>query len=198
MSTRPPRNLRFDLAALNTKLDRLKRKRRNQIVAYILGILGLGLLVFLIDLRSITSDSVSTYQLGGLLGLMGLIFFVAVVSISKRASNKPGAVEIALDEIGFELVYGDGTRVSTEWGDPLLSFDLVDTSRVNPSKLRVDTAFSIIVRGVQSLLPADAYRALLVEVHRQGLSDGLSSGSRLWYASDAIPEFHHIGPQSAR
>jgi hypothetical protein len=188
----------FELGSVSGKLTKYTSRRRHVGIGAVIFLAAFALFFVALDATAIADRNLSAFQILDLaiaiVGVSTIIGMVIPSVIKLRAS----AIRLRVDELGFELDYPDGKSVRTLWSDPKLSFELIDCSDVNPTKLLAGVPHFISVRGVRSLLTKDAFQAMVDGVAKHGLVDSVTRGSRWIYSGDANPLVHHIHAHTAR
>jgi hypothetical protein len=183
----------FDLRAASARLSPYTSRRRRVLVIGMLFLVAFGSFFSVIDASAIATRSLSTVGAIGLAAILGTVIGGICLSIPTIIKLKAGATVLTVGRLGFELDYPDGSRSTTEWSDPGVSFELFDSSRVAPSKLLTQgMPYSISVGGVHSLLTAEAFAEMMSAVRRHCLEDSPSLGSRWVYTAQGNPVIHHI------
>jgi len=191
----------FDLTQVNLKLDALKTRGMRIQVSALTAVVAAEFALVAIWFRPLLSNALSLYQTVSLLMIAGFgVWLLLFVTLPYHRRTKRGATLLRVNDHGFWLTYPDGNNYHALWLDPLLTFDLIDASDVNPSKLLSGTPYSIAAEDIRSLLPQSAYEELTRQVRAHDLAVSTSRGSPWIYASDANPLIHHIGSslQSSR
>jgi hypothetical protein len=184
----------FDLSEASANLWPFTLHKRRALIGAVGGLVAFALFFILLDAHAIASRSLAGFQAIDLLIVLGGVIAILVCTgvVTAILRLKKGALLLRVDNLGFDLVYPNGATIRTLWGDPSLSFDLLDLSDINPTKLGTGPPYSIMVRGVQSLLTSDAFTTLVGQARRHGLHEAITRGSRWIYSSDANPLIHRI------
>ncbi len=127
-------------------------------------------------------STITVLVVGGIAGLLYLL---------RRRIQ--GAVYLRVDDVGFELVYPNGRLDARAWSDPSLSFELIDFTNLDPSRLPTsDFPYSIRIRGVQSLLTEEAYQAMMANILLHKLQDSADRGKGWIYPAGSTPIVHKV------
>src|SRR5271157_4863412 len=140
----------FELKGLNAELFRFQTHKRRVLLGTVIFLSALGMLFAAVDWSAIATGTLSLVQLFGLLIVLGVSVGGIAASVSSILRIRKGASYLTISNLGLELSYPDGEGVRILWSDPRLSFELIDCSEVNPSKLLSGNPYSISVRGVRS------------------------------------------------
>ena len=168
----------YDLSALNRNQQRAKR-------GYAAGAIGLIVLciavvvVFMVsDLPSVLNHSITTPQLIiFIVAVPWLAIIVGMLALGLRWRRR-GAEGLRVDGRGLELRFQNRGPINLSWSDTSLRFALEDYSDVPPGALSVDARFFILVSGLSSPLSAEAFQAIMAQVHAHNLPDEIHPTNR--------------------
>jgi hypothetical protein len=186
----------YDLEGPRSQLEPFLRSRRRLFLSGFVFSVALSGFIILVSIRPIEAHALPVQLEFGLVFFVSVLLFGAALLLPTQVGLKSGAVRLNLDDLGFTLVYPDRAHARVDWGDNNLSFDLIDMRNVAPTVLRVGTPYSIRVRGVRSLLTAEAYQAISSEVHTRRLSERNTVGSAFLYASIRAPIEIHVSQRT--
>ena len=155
--------------------------------------IALGLVALALAWTHIIRGTLSSYQTLDLgifcffiaLGVLGLAWFVP--------REVRGAILLRLNDEGFELAYPSGRHFTKRWNDADLSFDLFDFTAAKSLHLAVpEFPHSIRVKGVESLLTAEAFSALREKLSHHQLLDSQARGRRWTQPSDSSQVIYRV------
>jgi MFS superfamily sulfate permease-like transporter len=167
-------------------------------VAALLAVVGV-MLVVTTRWGALFNGSLSFYQTFDALVLLVIVVGGLVGSYWLVAIQWPSATVLRIDDIGFELTYRRGRRISKSWLDPRLEFELIDFSGVNPSALSVpEFPHSVRLGWAESLLTREAFDAMTGQIHGRQLVEVAAKGSTWRYPAEASPMVYHISSIASR
>jgi hypothetical protein len=183
----------FDLRAESAALRPFTTRSRWVSVGGVTFLLTLGAVAIGANAHDLSTRTFPFYETAGFVVIMVVVVGVIGLTVPTLFHLRSGAVRLKIDGQGFDLEYGNGRIVRQPWDDPKLSFQLFDCREVNPSALRTPgLPFSIIMRGITTVLSNEAYSALINQVALRGLSDSPTRGSQWLYSAEDSPVIHRI------
>jgi hypothetical protein len=160
-----------------------------------------GFLAFFlsVSIRPLESNTLPLPVLLGLFLLLSALCFGIYYLFPTRAFLRRGAEQLEVDSTGFTLLYSDGHTDRVNWDSNLLSFDLIDLSTVESQRRLTENPYSLRVRGVRTILTAEAYVSLRHEASSRNLILSEGPGSRGVRDASANPRFTRVrGPVSKK
>lgn len=187
----------FDLTAASAKLWPFTRRSLMVEVGVTILLIVMGLVVLAGSWSRLAADSLTMYQAFDL-SVIAVIVIGGSLGLLRLASRRVrGAVTLKVDYSGFELIYPSGRRTVCSWRSPRLVFDLADFSDANPTSLPTfDFPYSIVIRGVQSLLTPEAFIAMKAQVTEHRVVESAQRGGTWRFPSDANPMIYRVRGQA--
>jgi hypothetical protein len=156
-------------------------------------LLLLGALAVGANAHNLATRTFPVYETAGLIIILIVVVGCIALTIPSLYRLKPGAIRLMIDDLGFDLVYEDGKVVRENWSDPTINFQLYDFSETSPGALRTPgLPYSIVVRGVTTVLSNDAYSAIVAHSELHSLVDSTAFGSRWIYPTGNSPTIHRM------
>jgi hypothetical protein len=173
----------FDLRGLNAALDRSKRRYAIISTTFIAILSGFGLVLLVAGWLKVASGSGYPVEVIALLG-GGLWSCLLVVMVACGLRwTRPGAESVSTDSKQIELRYRKRPPSLIVWGDPNLRFELRDYSSTPAGSRSVDVRYTLLLKGRQTALSEESYRAILEQIRTHGLLDAV--GSAPWWSPDS-------------
>lgn len=182
----------YDLSAPQLRLEPILKSRRRFAAGMV--VVTSALIAFLVgvSIRPIEAGTLPPILLPGLVFILAVLVFGTWLIFPSRAYLKSGAIELVSDPTGFTLRYPGRENSRVSWTDPNLAFDLIDMTRVKPSKLRTGDLYVLRIHQVQTMLTPETYEETLRQARAHGLVDNTTPGGRFMFAADASPIFHRV------
>jgi hypothetical protein len=129
-----------------------------------------GLLAIWKNYTPIITNSLSVIGWTELGVILVIVFGGIGVLVLQYVHEAPGAIRMTISSYGVELTYSPSRSIRIDWMDPNLEFDLVDCTGADVRLLRTPAfPYSVVVKGVTTVLTADAYDLLSKVVSERGL-----------------------------
>jgi hypothetical protein len=182
----------FDVAALNCQLGEAKRKKRAFLLGCLVFVMAIALLFLYFFVPPLIHGDISPIQLSGL----GVILVFATFSLLAIASGikftGSGGALIRVDNDALRVVLPSGRELVSTWSRPSASLELYDFSAVPRSRVTVATSYAIRLDGVETVLPKDAFDAILSFAREHRLTVRVTRGSVWVYPRAVAPAIYRF------
>jgi len=182
----------FDVRAVNSHLDQVKRQRRYGSLLFLAFVLVIALVFWFEFGPALEKGTISLIPLAGLIIVLGLAVAILLTILSGWRSLQPGPLTLRSSENEFELDYPDGRVDQFVLSTPGLAFQLHDFSKVDQALLTAGTPYFLLIRRAHAALTTEAYNAVLTQVEARGMIERTGKGKRWIFSAANSPTILHV------